>query len=234
MELSYRDTIEHRRVVHDLGIACITNPLLERFCRHDESKLHDPEIDKFAKLISKPIASYPYMGEAYKKALAELGEALTHHYEHNRHHPEYHKHGVKDMNILDLVEMLLDWKAAGLRTTNGDLFDSINMNRDRFNIPDDLYKLLINSAPLLYAINVEVDIPDASGKITICGDSVEEFHNNIDNFSFEHMTDEESNELKELLKYGNEAEFKKKYIYPTEFTTEDGKIIKWKIRRAIK
>lgn len=110
--LSHKDTMVHRHCLLGLGRICIIMPLLERLIIHDESKLHDPEIDTFAKLIKTPLNTYEYMSDEYKGALSELGEALTHHYENNRHHPEYHKNGIADMNILDIIEMLLDWKVS--------------------------------------------------------------------------------------------------------------------------
>ena len=41
-----------------------------------------------------------------------MGPALQHHYEDNCHHPEHYRNGIHDMNMVDLIEMLCDWRAA--------------------------------------------------------------------------------------------------------------------------
>lgn len=53
------------------------------------------------------------------------------------------------MNIIDLVEMLCDWYAAIKRHVTGDIRKSIEINAERFNIPDELKSILINSVHLL-------------------------------------------------------------------------------------
>lgn len=75
--------------------------------------------------------------------------ALEHHYAMYRHHPEHFQNGVNDMNLIDLVEMLADWKAASERQHNGNLLTSIELNATRFNITDQLKQILINTAKTL-------------------------------------------------------------------------------------
>jgi hypothetical protein len=38
--------------------------------------------------------------------------AIQHHYKANSHHPEFYDNGVEGMSLFDVLEMLLDWKAA--------------------------------------------------------------------------------------------------------------------------
>ena len=45
----------------------------------------------------------------------EAWPGLQHHYRHNAHHPEHYEDGVAGMDLLDLVEMFCDWKAASER-----------------------------------------------------------------------------------------------------------------------
>jgi hypothetical protein len=52
------------------------------------------------------------------------------------------------MNIIDLVEMLCDWKAATIRHKDGNLKKSIEHNQDRFNVCPQLTKILENSIAL--------------------------------------------------------------------------------------
>ncbi|GAB3899985.1 hypothetical protein GCM10029964_086700 [Kibdelosporangium lantanae] len=76
-----------------------------------------------------------------------MGQGLRHHYAHNRHHPEHFADGVNGMTLVDLVEMLADWKAATERTfPHGDLADSLAINRERFGIAPRLMDILANTA----------------------------------------------------------------------------------------
>ena len=49
------------------------------------------------------------------------------------------------MNLIDLIEMLLDWKAATLRHENGDIIKSINQNQTRFKYSDEIKQILLNT-----------------------------------------------------------------------------------------
>lgn len=54
-----------------------------------------------------------------------------------------------EMNILDLIEMIIDWKAASMRHDDGDINRSININAGRFNMSPQLVKILQNTVPEL-------------------------------------------------------------------------------------
>jgi len=72
--------------------------------------------------------------------------ALDHHYANNRHHPEYFDNGVNGMTLVDLIEMLADWKAAGERHADGSLDRSLIIQKERFDISDQLNDILTNTA----------------------------------------------------------------------------------------
>ena len=71
--------------------------------------------------------------------------ALEHHYKENRHHPEHFENGIKGMTLIDLVEMISDWKAASERHNNGDIIKSIEINQKRFGYSDDIKQILLNT-----------------------------------------------------------------------------------------
>jgi len=71
--------------------------------------------------------------------------ALDHHYAENRHHPEHFENGIQEMNIVDICEMIADWKAASLRHADGDIMKSIEINQKRFEYSDELKSILINT-----------------------------------------------------------------------------------------
>jgi hypothetical protein len=72
-----------------------------------------------------------------------MGEALKHHYAANSHHPEHYENGIAGMSLLDLIEMVCDWKAATERHADGDLLRSIEQNQDRFGYSDELKSILL-------------------------------------------------------------------------------------------
>lgn len=115
----------------------ISKELADRSVYHDHSKLEDPELSVFNRVTPK-LKALTYGSDEYKASLKEMGTALDHHYEHNRHHPEHYKYGIRDMNLVDVVEMFCDWKAACQRHADGDITKSININKERFGYDDEL------------------------------------------------------------------------------------------------
>ena len=74
---------------------------------------------------------------------------LDHHYANYRHHPEHFENGVNDMNLVDVMEMFCDWYAASKRHVNGNIYKSIDISCERFQIDDQLKQILINTAHML-------------------------------------------------------------------------------------
>lgn len=119
--------------------------LLTRADKHDASKLEPPELEVFD-VVTPRLRALTYGSPDYRIALADMGEALTHHYAVSRHHPEHHERGIAGMTLSDLVEMLCDWKAATERMADGDLLRSIEQNQERFGYSDELRAILENTA----------------------------------------------------------------------------------------
>lgn len=127
----------------------VIKELLDRSEEHDQSKLEKPEVELFTEYTSK-LAKCTYGSEEYQEFLKGLKPALDHHYAHNRHHPEHFKKGIDDMNLIDIIEMLCDWKAASERHDDGNIRKSIEINADRFNMSPQLVKVFENTADLLF------------------------------------------------------------------------------------
>jgi hypothetical protein len=135
------DTWEHIETVRGWLHRCVLD-LLRRGQLHDASKLHSPEREARDRLTPR-LAATIYGSPEYEGLRGELGPALDHHYRANRHHPEYHVNGIKDMSLFDLLEMVCDWKAAGERHDDGgDLHRSIEVNQGRFGYSDELKSIL--------------------------------------------------------------------------------------------
>lgn len=140
---SENDVIKHKGTVHKfIDQFCIQ--LVYRAIVHDSSKLESPEKSLFDKYTPK-LKNCTYGSEEYKQYLKELKPALKHHYENNSHHPEHYENGLDGFDLFDLIEMLMDWMAATLRHDDGDIFRSLEINKDRFNISDQLYNILKNT-----------------------------------------------------------------------------------------
>jgi len=144
---SVNETWKH---INNVGkfIDKIRDVLETRALDHDVSKLKEPELDIFAEYGPK-LEDTTYGSDEYKKFLKEMKPALDHHYKNNQHHPEYHKNGIDDMNLVDIVEMFCDWLAAGQRHKDGDAMKSIEINTDRFKISPQLVSILKNTVKLL-------------------------------------------------------------------------------------
>lgn len=140
------DTIKHIEKVR-YYIRMITDRLTTRGVNHDKTKLESPEVELFTEYTPR-LASTQYGSEEYKESLAGLKPALDHHYANSRHHPEHFNKGISDMNLVDIVEMLCDWKAASERQRDGNLLKSIEQNAQRFGYDDQLKQIFLNTAKL--------------------------------------------------------------------------------------
>ena len=135
--LKHIDTVRHflRGVIEDLQY---------RAEHHDASKLESPEKEAYD-LLTPRLAGLTYGSDEYRASLREMKPAIDHHYAHNSHHPEHWPNGVADFDLLDLVEMLCDWKAASLRHADGNILASIEHNVGRFALDPQIASILRNT-----------------------------------------------------------------------------------------
>ena len=129
-------------------ITLVQHELDNRSLNHDQSKLSTPEVAIFTKFTPR-LKELTYGSEEYKQSLTEMKPALDHHYANNSHHPEYYVNGVDGMNIMDVVEMLCDWTASAMRTKDGDIYQSLEFQKDRFGISDQLINIMKNTLQAL-------------------------------------------------------------------------------------
>jgi len=126
------------------NIWTLIKELDRRAAVHDASKFEEPERSIFAANTTK-LAKTEYGTPAYQELLNEVQPAITHHYSKNTHHPEHWPNGVNGMDLLDVMEMLADWAAAVKRNKNGNVHKSIQVNRERFGLSDQLVSILENT-----------------------------------------------------------------------------------------
>lgn len=58
--------------------------------------------------------------------------------------------GINGMTLLDLIEMLVDWKAAGERHENGSIAKSLEVNKKRFGYGSELQAILSRTVDELW------------------------------------------------------------------------------------
>ena len=141
---STADTKKHIARVGEL-LEFAQGELTIRAKNHDASKLNSPEKELFDEYTPK-LAGSTYGSDEYKTFLSGLKVALDHHYASNSHHPEHFKGGIDDFDLFDLLEMFFDWKAATERHNDGDIMKSIEINKTRFKLSDQLCSIFRNTA----------------------------------------------------------------------------------------
>lgn len=146
------DELKHIEATHKYFNKCIRD-ITDRQERHDQSKLEKLEVETF-EVYTPKLKSATYLSPEYNQFLKEMKPALDNHYKVNKsHHPEGNERGIRGMDLLDLVEMIVDWKASGLRMKDGDIFKSIEMNQKRFGYSDELKDIFNNTAKFLNSQN---------------------------------------------------------------------------------
>lgn len=145
---STEDTLTHITFVRAYLMQAQNN-LMVRSLNHDQSSLVEPEksfYDKYRPLLS----SLKYNSPEYLQALDELRPAIQHHYERNSHHPEHFEtSGISGMSLFDVLEMVIDWKAAIDRKGTGTselILDNFEATCQRFNISPQLASIIRNTA----------------------------------------------------------------------------------------
>lgn len=147
METNYdssTDTLKHIKRVGVL-ITDVIKKLLTRIEKHDYSKIEDECEKTLFDQYTPKLKTVTYGTPEYQECLDALKPALDHHYSIHRHHPEHFENGIDDMNLIDLIEMLMDWKAASERQNNGNIRKSLESNAKRFNMNPKLTKILENT-----------------------------------------------------------------------------------------
>ena len=104
-EDALRKTWEHIDLVNQLLMSAQVE-LMRRQATHDRSKLASPEWEMFAAITHK-LEGLTYGSEEYEAQRKEmLSQALGHHYEHNRHHPEFFEEKEPDKQIESHLTMV--------------------------------------------------------------------------------------------------------------------------------
>lgn len=121
----YKDTNKHiERVRYWMDSA--SSKLNAQSAAHDLSKFSPQEADIYAVVVPQ-FKGLEYGTAEHAAVASKLGPAWQHHLEHNPHHPEYWE-SIDQMDLLYLLEMLCDWKAASERTGKFDIEVSLSQH----------------------------------------------------------------------------------------------------------
>lgn len=137
------ETLKHIQAVRAY-IVLMMEELDRRAREHDASKLESPEAEIFGE-YGEELSKTKYGTPEYHTLLEKVKPATDHHYAKNRHHPQHHKNGVDDMDLIDITEMLCDWLAATSRVKDGNIRYSIDVNEKRFKMSPQLVNILRNT-----------------------------------------------------------------------------------------
>ena len=140
---TYKHIMEVQKLLH-----VMIKELMDRAEKHDQTKIVSPEVEYMDK-YNDTLSALTYNSPEYIENLRNMQPALDHHYAKNRHHPQHFPNGVNDMNIIDIVEMFVDWKAATLKHNDGNLTKSIHDNQKRYGLSDQLKQIFLNSLHLV-------------------------------------------------------------------------------------
>lgn len=142
----YDSTVDarlHIEIIHRV-MEKIISELSYREMHHDDSKFVEPELSTYNKYIPL-LKETPFGSKEYVEVRDKMyNDGLKHHFENNRHHPEHFENGIKDMTLVDVVEMFCDWYAASQRSDTG-FEDGLKFNKDKFKMSDELYRVFKNT-----------------------------------------------------------------------------------------
>lgn len=126
-EEAYRKTIEHISLIQRFLLSAQIE-LSRRIVTHDRSKLESPEWEMFAEITHK-LEGLTYGSPEYESQRQEmLGQALGHHYAHNRHHPEFFENGKLD-NQIESHLIMIRWAMKNACIMPDDIFGWENLER---------------------------------------------------------------------------------------------------------
>lgn len=141
-----KDLVDHKRRVAG-HLQFVASELFRRAATHDNSKFSPEEYEAYEAAFPT-LQKYAYGSDEFKAALQTIQTAIQHHLKTNDHHPEYFENGINDMNLIQFIEMVCDWKAASERSQT-DIYKGLEINKGRFGIDDQLFRIITNTVRYL-------------------------------------------------------------------------------------
>lgn len=117
----------------------LAHQLQQRALLHDLSKF---QLDEFAGIVEINQVAREHRIDSPEYKASIQAEAVKLHWSRNPHHPEFYPGGIKDMSLLDLVEMVIDWRAASETYGRTSFSESLRIQRERFMMTDEQYHFI--------------------------------------------------------------------------------------------
>ena len=137
------DVILHVSEVQE-NLEIVAGELKQRGFAHDRTKLQELEFDAFVSTRDR-FKKSNYGTPEQEALIKEQKSAIDHHYKNNRHHTGYHKNGIDDMTLVDIIEMICDWRAAARRNPDKKFKDTLEYAYKKYKIDDQLTKIIENT-----------------------------------------------------------------------------------------
>jgi len=137
------DTILHVSEIQE-ALEEMSSELRKRGLAHDRTKFQELEFDAFTSTRLR-FKKVDYGTPEYKALVDEIKPVVDHHYANNRHHPNYHEHGINSMTLIDIAEMLADWKVAARRSPNNKFKDTLEFAFNKHGISKQLGQIIKNT-----------------------------------------------------------------------------------------
>ena len=144
----YRDSILAHKLSVKIGLQRVIDDLHKRADNHDDDKLEGETLDSFYEISGK-FEHAKFGSQEYENVLDKLKPTLDKHYAKNEHHPQHNENGVNGMNFMSMLEMLVDWKSASSAYGDNSFEESMQINKKRFGIDEQLYGIMVNTAKSL-------------------------------------------------------------------------------------
>jgi hypothetical protein len=137
------DAILHVSEVQE-NLEIVASILKQKGFAHDRTKFHELEFEAFVSTRDR-FKKANYGSPEYQALVEEIKPAVDHHYQNNRHHTGFHENGIDDMNLIDIIEMICDWKAAERRSPDKKLKDTLEYAKNKYKIDTQLFKIIENT-----------------------------------------------------------------------------------------
>jgi hypothetical protein len=137
------DIIQHISEVQE-NMELFSSALQRRGTAHDRSKLGAFEFDAFVS-TREAFKKANYGSPEYQACVDAIKPAVDHHYANNRHHTGYHPRGINDMTLVDIIEMICDWKAAARRSPDKTFTETLDYAFQKYGINGQLQLILRNT-----------------------------------------------------------------------------------------
>jgi hypothetical protein len=131
-------TLYHQRLVQQQMLK-IAHEIEKRAFRHDNSKLDLTEEFEGLVEINYIAREKGFGSKDYQDSLKS--KMTQHHWRVNDHHPEHFPRGISDMDLVQIIEMVVDWYAVSIQK-NLNFYDMQQEQKKRFNPTSEEWYLI--------------------------------------------------------------------------------------------